>query len=47
MAYGLNRMKSALEAFSRTRHCRVPRPSLRQSTHFGESFATQIDASAA
>ena len=41
-AYGLNRMKSELEAFSRKRHCRVPRPSLRRSTRFGESFESAI-----
>jgi hypothetical protein len=44
-AYGLNRMKSELEAFSRKRHCRAPRPSLMRSTYFGESFASKDQAS--
>ena len=42
MAYGLNRVKSELEAFSRKRHCRVPRPSLMRSMRSGESFGTEI-----
>jgi len=47
MVFGLRRTRRELGAFARKRYCRAPRPSLRRSTHSGESFATQIDASAA
>jgi len=47
MAYGLNRMKSELEAFLRKRHCRAPRLSLMRSMHSGESFASEDPASGA